>query len=124
MNNYNNLIDILINQIEQKESNNRHSQNKSCNSNKSSNITNSGGCFFSLGANEFTALATILGFIIANRLNLNQQNSLGNFIELVGQTILTISAQSSTLQSDNNSSDVVEQLELLKKQIKLIEKKL
>ena len=80
--------------------------------------------FFSLGSNEFTALATFLGFILACRLNNDQQNSLGNFILQVGQTITTISAQGSTLQSSNNKDDVSEQLELLKQQIKLIEKNL
>ncbi|WP_130805387.1 hypothetical protein [Senegalia massiliensis] len=124
MNDYNNLLDILMNQIDSIQSNNKHLENQSCNSHKFSNSTSIEDCFFSLGPNEFTALATILGFITANRLNINQQNSLGSFLQLVGQTILTISAQSSTLESDNNNSDISEQLESIKKQIQLIEKKL
>jgi len=123
MNDYNKLIDILMDQIGPIQSNNNIYTNKSCSSNKSSNSTGILDCFFSLGANEFTALATILGFILANGLTVDQQNSLGSFIAQVGQTISTISTQASTLQSDNNN-DISEQLELIKRQIKLIEKKL
>lgn len=52
---------------------------------------------FSLNAYEFTLIATILGFLIAPTLTYNQQNSLGNFFELLGQVILTINAQNITL---------------------------
>lgn len=58
---------------------------------------------FSLNPYEFTAIATILGFIISPTLTLNQQNSLGNFFELLGQVILTINAQGTTLSQYKNS---------------------
>lgn len=124
MNDYNKLVDILMEQIGPIQSYTKCPPKKSCSSDKSSNSADILDCFFSLGANEFTALATILGFILANGLTVDQQNSLGSFIEQVGQTISTISTQGSTLQSDNNKNDASEQLELIKKQIKLIEKKL
>lgn len=52
---------------------------------------------FSLNAYEFTIIATIIGFAISPTLTVNQQNSLGNFFELLGQVILTINAQNTTL---------------------------
>lgn len=55
---------------------------------------------FSLNAYEFTLIATLLGFIISPTLTINQQNSLGNFFELLGQVILTINAQNTTLSQD------------------------
>ena len=53
---------------------------------------------FSLNAYEFSLISTIIGFAISPTLTLNQQNSLGNFFELLGQVILTINAQNTTLQ--------------------------
>jgi len=58
---------------------------------------------YSLNPYEFTLISTIIGFLIASTLDLNEQNSIGNFFELLGQVILTINAQTSTLQSDNNT---------------------
>lgn len=67
---------------------------------------------FSLNAYEFTAIATLIGFIISPTLTLNQQNSLGNFFELLGQVILTINAQGTTLrQHRNEKPGIKEKLE-------------
>lgn len=52
---------------------------------------------------ELATLATALGVIIAKQLNTNQQNVVGNFIEAVGQSILTIAAQIQNLQSQSQS---------------------
>lgn len=54
---------------------------------------------FSLNAYEFSLIATIIGFAISPTLTINQQNSLGNFLELLGQVILTINAQNTTLHN-------------------------
>ena len=51
---------------------------------------------FSLNPYEFTLIATLIGFIISPSLNSNEQNSLGNFFELLGEVLLTIQAQSIT----------------------------
>lgn len=56
---------------------------------------------FSLNPYEFTMISTLIGFIISPQLNLNEQNSLGNFFELLGQVILTINAQASTIEANN-----------------------
>lgn len=56
---------------------------------------------FSLNAYEFTIAATAIGLAIAPTLTVNQQNSLGNFFELIGQVLLTVNAQKTTLQQAN-----------------------
>ena len=60
---------------------------------------------FSLNAYEFTAIATLAGFIISPTLTINEQNSLGNFLELLGQVILTINAQNTTLSARNDNDN-------------------
>ncbi|MTI47826.1 hypothetical protein [Sporosalibacterium faouarense] len=114
MNDYNRILEMLTKQMEK----------DNCCPQKPSSKSNFEDCFFSLPSQNFTGLASVLGFIIASRLNSNQQNSFGNFLQLLGQTMLTISAQDSTLQSDDNNSQVAEQLELIKKQIEIIERQL
>lgn len=50
---------------------------------------------------EFTTLGCIIGIIIASSLNNNEQNSVGNFLELVGQVILTNQAQEVLRQNED-----------------------
>lgn len=57
---------------------------------------------FNLNPYEFSLIAPIIGSIIAKNLTIDQQNSLGNFFELLGQTILTIAAQKQTIEDNNN----------------------
>lgn len=59
---------------------------------------------FSLNAYEFTLISTIIGFAISPSLTVNQQNSLGNFFELLGQVILTINAQNVTVKQRNTKN--------------------
>ncbi len=44
---------------------------------------------------EFTTLGTIIGYLISSVLTVSEQNSIGNWFELVGQIILTFNAQGS-----------------------------
>lgn len=60
---------------------------------------------FSINPYELSLLANILGIILTIPLNANQQNTLGNFFELIGQQILTIQAQNANL-SPNQSSNI------------------
>lgn len=76
---------------------------------------------FSLNAYEFTLIATIAGFIISPTLTIDEQNSLGNFLELFGQVILTINAQASTLES-SNSNNIDEEIINIKKEIMRLKK--
>ena len=52
----------------------------------------------SLNQYELTILGFAIGTLIAPSITVNQQNSLGNFFELIGQTLLTINAQAINLQ--------------------------
>ena len=59
----------------------------------------------SLNPYEFSLIATIIGFLVAPPLSANEQNSLGNFFELIGQVLLSIAAQNMTVsQSSQNQS--------------------
>lgn len=53
----------------------------------------------SLSGEELSILACILGFALANGTTIQEQNSIGNFFELLGQFILTTAAQNYKLQS-------------------------
>ena len=47
----------------------------------------------SLNPNEFAAVACIFGFLLSTPLDAYTQQSVGNFLECVGQVMLTISSQ-------------------------------
>lgn len=53
---------------------------------------------YSLNGYEFTLIATLVAFLISPPLSINEQNSLGNFFEQMGQTLLTIAAQNQTIK--------------------------
>ncbi len=53
---------------------------------------------FSLNPYEFSLIASGAGFAISSFLTIDRQNSLGNFFILVGQVLLTMNAQSITLE--------------------------
>ena len=55
---------------------------------------------FSLNSYEFTFIASLAGFAIAPSLTLNEQNSLGNFFELLGQEILKLKDEVIKLRKD------------------------
>ncbi len=52
----------------------------------------------SINEYELTILACAIGLLISPTITINQQNALGNFFELIGQTILTVNAQAVNLQ--------------------------
>ena len=56
---------------------------------------------------EFSLSGVIAAFIIAQPLNANQQNSIGNYLEEVGQILLAIAAQKITVsQAKNNKNNI------------------
>ena len=86
-----------------------------------------GDWLFSLNAYEFTLISTIIGFAISPTLTVNQQNSLGNFFELLGQVILTINAQNTTLQQAKTKNSNIKphvETDSLEKEILLIKKEI
>lgn len=79
-------------------------------------------CFFNMPAKQFSLLSSIIGIFLIDNLNTDQQNSLGNFIVNIGQNITTAAAQETLLSNNNNQDDEINvQLEILKKQICLLE---
>ncbi|MBU5308233.1 hypothetical protein KQI18_10630 [Clostridioides mangenotii] len=79
-------------------------------------------CFFNIPAKQFSLLSSIIGLLLIDNLNTDQQNSLGNFIVNIGQNITTSAAQESLLANNNNQDDEINaQLEILKKQICFLE---
>jgi hypothetical protein len=73
-----------------------YSENKNCNKNS---IASS---FFSIPPNQYALLASLIGVALAENLDLNQQNSLGNFIVDIGTTMLTAAAQGQLIESRSN----------------------
>lgn len=55
--------------------------------------------FFDLPAELMSALGTVLGFALLGQLDYNQQNSLGGWLELIGQVLESNAAQGQLLQA-------------------------
>ena len=75
---------------------------------------------------EATILATLIGLIIAPSLSINEQNTLGNFFEQLGQTLLTIAAQNQTVKhkrkqvsamSNDKVTDLEEEIYRIKQEL-------
>lgn len=70
---------------------------------------------------EFTAISIILGYIFSENLDSNQVQSLGNFFESIGQTMLTIGMQMQNLQGGYQDNDILSNYPSLKDKIESIE---
>lgn len=75
----------------------------------------------SLNPFEFTALSVLLGYIFTDGLNLNQIESLGNFFESIGQTMITIGTQMQSLDDSDSNQDYNQAICILKNKISNIE---
>lgn len=67
------------------------------------NFTNFSEWIFSLSGLDFTIAATTIALLMSSKLNINQQNSIGNFFFLIGQVLITMNAQDIT-RFDNNDN--------------------
>lgn len=57
---------------------------------------------------NFTLSATIIGYILIDELNANEQNALGNWFMLIGQVLCTNASQQSVQnQRKQNTKDVI-----------------
>lgn len=91
-----------------------------CN-NKSKNCIKK-SCFFNIPAKQFSLLSSIIGILLIDDLDINQQNALGNFSINIGQNITTSAAQETVLNSDDNQDNEIDsQLQMLKNHICLLE---
>lgn len=59
------------------------------------NLRNLSSLILKLSPFEFVTVGTIIGYLLSVNLTVTEQNSLGNWFELVGQIILTFNAQGS-----------------------------
>ena len=76
-----------------------------------------------LSAGELTALSILAGFALARGLDVNQQNTLGNFLMSIGQTLESIAAQQ-TLLNGNAPSPEDAALADLKRRLEQLEARL
>ena len=85
---------------------------------------------FNIDPYSFTTSAFIIGLILAKELSIEEQDSIGNWLQLIGLTMQTYASQNVTLavnrdstsndSKDKNSSDI----ETLKETIKRMEEEL
>lgn len=80
--------------------------------------------FFNIPPGPFAILANLIGIALAKNLNTDQQNSLGNFIMSIGQSIATFSAQQSLQQSQEDNQRLYDQIQLMKEQLKFFEERI
>jgi hypothetical protein len=77
--------------------------------------------FDNIPPKQFALLATLLGLILVDVLNDNEQNSLGNFLVSIGQTLMTNASQVQTQKAiaDNQQryDELCNQLSLLSAQL-------
>lgn len=95
---------------ETNDGNNINNENSRSETNDGNNINNETDDFFNMGCHDipcgfqslnprlFAVVGEILGDIIAGNLPFNVQNAVGNWLELVGQVILTYNAQQQYFQ--------------------------
>lgn len=57
----------------------------------------------SLSPNEFVLLGVTIGISIAQDLSIVEQNSIGNFFQMIGEILITYNGQAVTVQTLNNS---------------------
>ncbi|MEG1482983.1 hypothetical protein [Clostridium sp.] len=57
------------------------------------------GGFQDLNPNIFTTMGELVGYVFSNNLPFNVQNAIGNWLQLVGQAILTYNAQQQYFQN-------------------------
>ena len=84
------------------------------------NLKNLTSIILKLSPFEFVTLGTMVGYLLSVNLTINEQNSLGNWFELVGQIILTFNAQGSINipPSPQDYLNLKKKVDELEKQIK------
>ena len=82
--------------------------------NNDSTFINFANLISTLSPIEFTTLGVIVGYVLTISLDVQTQNSLGNWFELVGQILLTASAQGSATLTNEEYNKLVSDVELLK----------
>ena len=63
---------------------------------------------------EFTTLGFIFGYFLSISIPITEQNALGNWFELIGQILLTYSAQGTATPTNEEYNNLVNDVEMLK----------
>ena len=81
---------------------------------------------FNVGPYSFTTSAFLTGLLLVQELSIEEQDSIGNWLQLVGLTMQTYASQKVTLDVNNDTTkeDDITNIDALKKTIKNIEDKL
>ncbi len=80
---------------------------------------------FALTPAQMSLLSSVLGLLFAEGLDLDQQNSLGNFIVGIGTSILVSAAQGQLIEAHADPAAVMQrQLQALKKQVDALQKRI
>lgn len=66
-------------------------------------IKNYASFLYGLTGNELAVLASTVGLLLSQGINSNQINSLGNFLEGVGQIMLIIGSQEQLRENNNQN---------------------
>lgn len=81
--------------------------------------------------NAYAVLSTLFTIVISDKLSIDRQNVVGNFLEALGQNILTVAAAQQLQQNNPNPSikdienlSIDDELELLKEKIRQLEEKM
>ena len=98
---------------------------KNDNSNKCSAINSAAPSLFSLPPKQYALFSSLLGILLVDILDLDQQNSFGNFLVGTGTSLLVAAAQGQLIQSESEKADQVrQQISKLKQQIIQLEQQL
>ncbi|MEG0994899.1 MAG: hypothetical protein RSE91_02915 [Bacilli bacterium] len=66
----------------------------------------------------FTGSAIIIGILLTKELANNEQDSVGNWLQLVGQILQTYSSKASIILDDNKEKETTNMISSLKKTLK------
>ncbi len=80
--------------------------------------------FFNIPPGSFALLANLIGIAFAKNLNSDQQESLSNFFESIGQSMATFGAQQALQQSQADNKQMYDQIQLIKEQLKFFEERI
>jgi hypothetical protein len=83
-----------------------------------------GMSLFSIPPGPFAILANLIGVALAKNLNLDQQDSLGNFFQSIGQSMATFGAQQALQESQSDNEQMYNQIQLMKEQLKFFEERI
>ncbi len=80
--------------------------------------------FDKIPPNQFSLIAALLGILLNLELDVNEQNSLGNFFVSIGQTMLTAAAQSANQESHPTDQSMLQQINQMTAQLDALKKQL